>query len=426
MVKFLIKLKSNPAFMLGCIIIIVFSALIFKRCIKNETSIITDYSNINSSMTSNTIKYDIPQVISYQEHDAIALPSPMVFRKSKQLSKDVLIAVDEFEKKIIKYDIRNGEVSDLIGVTNKDNFIKTFVCNSEWIVWVEDESLIYNTSNKSYKWEMIAQNVSTGEQVVIDKSKFKTNKYEVPMFVEYVPDKIDISMTNVVVYRRTSPNMKKITSEVMLYDLDAQRLELITQTNNVNKEMIGNCCIYNSKVAWSVFSQLQENYDKRLTQYLYSDIYVYDISTKRINQLTEKSFYDEPSIYEDKLAVIYIPEKREEQHACYSEVVIIDINSNEVKTIVDENSPCYKKREYELYRTLPKINSKFVSWYNNMFSNRFIYDYTRDAFIELNNDLGYVGRIDTIIWRMFDNAVLMGVFDNNHQQELFYVYINQH
>lgn len=308
------------------------------------------------------------------------LPTDLFFRGS--LKDDTLIGFKQDSKSIYAYDINNGNSNIIANVNDSNNFIKTIICNSQWIVWVENDKLIDGGEGKSFKWQMIAQNVASGKKIVIDKSSFTSNDYDVPMFVNFTPDKISI-YNNTLVYCKTVPNGTKIETQLVCYNIDSNSSKIISSTDDVRNEMIADCYIYENKITWSKYKELNKNYNERLTQYRFSDIFLYDLDTKTINQLTDNDFYTSPSIFKDKMAAVKIPLKKSDIKACNSEIVMIDLNTKKIQTIVDENSECYSRAEKELYRCNPVLTDKYLSWANNTFSNTFIYDYNENKFINL-------------------------------------------
>lgn len=98
------------------------------------------------------------------------LPSGLFFDGS--IKSDILIGKKKDLKNIYSYNIKDGKVNKITSNYNTNNFIKTVVSNTQWIVWIENEILIDDTSNKPFQWQMIAQNISTGKRKIIDKSSF--------------------------------------------------------------------------------------------------------------------------------------------------------------------------------------------------------------------------------------------------------------
>lgn len=319
-----------------------------------------------------------------------------------RLKDGVFLAVNKNFKDIFEYNVKNNTYNGIIKTKNSDKYIKSVACNTQWVVWVEDESLIMNTSSKPFKWEMIAQNISTSERIVIDKSEFNSNKFDVPLFINYTPDQIAISSDNVVVYCRNKPNNSQVASELVLYDLNNRILKSIATTDNVNNELIANCSIYLDKIVWSKYRELNDDFNFRYTQYKYSDMFLHDINTGMTEQLTNGDFYHNPCMYEDKLVAVCIPRRKANEGACNSEIVLLSIKSKDIKVIADKDSPHYIARE--VYRSNPKINDKHISWYNGGFDNRYVYDYNADNFIEVHKK-----QQDGIatIYNMFDNYVFL-------------------
>lgn len=386
------------------IIILAFGVYIFNNVDKKDVSVMNETSRI--LIASNTKIKDMPLDISIE---------------GKLDNGSFLVKKNDDSKNAYSYNKGNDSLKKIVSVNNKSNFIQTILCNSNWIVWLENEAMIVNTNDKPFKWQIIAQNILTGEQIIVDKSSFVTNKFNVPMFINYSPDQIHISKEDVIAYCKTGFNNTKVTSEVLTFDLKTKTSNLIAKTDDVTSELIYDCSIYNNRVVWSKFRNLQDNYDTRLTQYLYSDIYMQDLNSKAIKQLTYNEYYYDTNQYEDKLVAIKIPLKNANQNACNSEIILIDMNTNKITTIVDENSACYKKVENELFRCSPIITDKYISWSNNYFSNHYIYDYKNNSFIDIYYDKK--DNQDSIpnITNMYDNDVFLYIstVDKNNDKRFY-------
>lgn len=244
---------------------------------------------------------------------------------------------------------------------------------------------------------------------MIDKSPFSTNKFDVPMHINYTPDAIAISNENMIVYCKNDFSGSKIISELVLYDIELKTRKVIAQTNNVIQELIVECHIDGGNIVWSKFRELNESYEYRFTRYKYSDLFIYNLKTGQTEQLTKDDFYHNPYIYEDKLVAIYATPNKPGQNAYNSEVVFLDLNERKILSIVHEDSPCYKEKADEMVRVNPKINSRYISWNNSVFSNRFVFDYKNNKFLEL-----YDGKDDTwdniiVLDNMFDNHALFNI-----------------
>lgn len=343
-------------------------------------------------------------VINFTDITKKKLPLDLFFQ-GYILNSDDLISTKNDRKNIYSYNVKNGTINIIASVYDSNNFIKTITCNSEWIVWVEDEVLMDDTSNKPFQWQMIAQNIASGKKHIIDKSSFISNKYKVPMFINYTPDKLSI-YNNTLVYCKTVPNSLKVKTELIKYEIDSNKRNIITSTNDVMNEMIADCSLYDNTIVWSKYKEINNNYEERLTQYKFSDLFIYDLNTKIHKQLTYNDFFHNPSIFKDKIAAIKIPLKKSNQNACNSEVVLINLTNNQVQTIVDENSLCYDKIENELYRFDPTLNGKYLTWNNNVFNSTYIYNYNTNKFINLTKVYENPSIINRI-YAMYDNYVLL-------------------
>jgi hypothetical protein len=334
------------------------------------------------------------------------------------------LALNRYSKSIFEYDRNTKKYYCNIKVRNNKNYIKTLKNNDQWIIWVEDESLIADTSNQPYKWELVAENILTKEQIVIDKSSFNTNKLNVPPFIYYTPSQLAISGDNIITYCKTIPNKEKVGSQLVIYDLNKKTQKVINTTNDVTKEVIYDCSINSKLVVWSKFRKINDDMNFRVTQYKYSDLFTYNLKSGEIMQITSNDYYFNTNIFNDKIVAAHIPLRKQGEVACNSEIVLIDVDNKKIRTIVDKNSSCNKNQNFEIYRCNPKINKKYVSWYNNGFDNMFIFDYKADKFVEVyrkrdNNDDSLAS-----IYDMFDNCVLLSINRPDVNTRNLYIRLN--
>jgi hypothetical protein len=348
-------------------------------------------------LNNNNGDYDKPTSVKpYLNQNKISVDSNLSY--IVQVDKDTFLTVKAFDsdlkglgtkyKSINTYDIKSGEEKPVI-TTNNYISHNGIASSKDWVVWIEVDTLEYDPSNKAFNWSMMAKNLNSEEKIEIDKSDFTSNNYNVPMFIEYIPIEPKISNNNILVYSKTVPNGNKIASVLVCYDLNTKTQKIHDRTEDVTEELIHTeCAIYDNIIAWSKFYQLNEYpYEKRFTQYVYGDIFTYNLNTEEIEQLTFDDFFYQPDIYENKLVAVRVPENKENQITYNSEIVLFDLKSKEFSTIVDENSPIYLKREDEMDRCRPIINKKYISWQNGSFPNRYIYDHNKNRFLEIYENL---------------------------------------
>lgn len=359
----------------------------------------------NSAKTLYITNTDKPKTTVVNAFNVSTKNLPLDISFQGSIKNNSLIGCKEDYKNIYSYNINDANTNIISKVYNNNNFIKTIISDSEWIIWVENETLVEDTKNKPFKWQMIAQNIQNGKRYVVDKSSFTSNKYNVPMFINYTPDKLAV-YNNTLVYCKTVPDGSKIKTELIQYDLSNNSSNIISSTDDVMNGMIADCNIYENKIVWSTYKEINKNYNERLTQYRFSDLYIYDIDSKKVRQLTSNDFYTSPYIFKDKIAAVKIPLKNPDINACNSEIVMIDLNSKKVQIVVDENSPCYSRVEKELYRCSPVLTDKYLLWQNNSFSNTYIYNYNTNKFLNLLKPEDNSIFIDRI-YAVYGNYVLM-------------------
>jgi len=386
--------KWKPPIWLVSTIILLFLMTFFIISCKSNNNISKDSSNTNANLLKKTIE----------------LPNDLFL---KGVSENKIISVKSNSKNIYKYDYEKQELNKETSANNPNNFIHTVICNDEWIIWEEDEGFI-TEGYKPFQWQIIGRNISSNEEIIIDKSILKNNKYDVPLFINFYPSKLSISENNVLAYcKSNTDDNKNIYTELIIYDLKTNNKKSISKTSSVWNELIQDCTIYNDQIVWSKFYNLNDDYNKRLTQYLYSDLFLFNSKTNIYQQLTSNEYYFDPYLYKDKLVAVRIPLKKPSQNACNSEIILMNINDKKISTIVDENSACYTKIENELYRSSPKVNKQYICWYNNGFSNRYVYDYINSKFIEIYDAKSDNADNIVNINNMFDNYIFLNI--NNVQ-----------
>lgn len=349
-----------------------------------------------------------PELEDYTARAVTEIPGGMFI--GGKLKDGVFLAVKEGKKHIYAFNLVKQALSELIEVKDRDNFINIYAGNTEWVVWVEHESYIIEAENKPYQWQLVAQDIITGEQIVIDSSPFSSNKMGLPPHINYTPDQLVISGENMVAYAATDLKGSTVISKLVLYDLNAREAVVVDRTGCVLDEWITECSICGSTLVWSKFKHLSDSYKLRYTRYRYSDLYLYEINTRRREQLTAKNFFHDPALYEDKLAAIYVPPNKPGQLTYNSEVVIMDLQDREILSIVHEDSPIYSKKEDTRIRAVPGIDERYISWYDGGYSNRFVYDYIRGVFLRIfagpDDDRGNTIIMEQVLggWVFFSTA----------------------
>lgn len=354
-----------------------------------------------------------PDVVSRLDYPKTEVPSELFIRT--ELRDGVFLGVKEDTKSIYAFELSDRTLKKLTEVKSEQKYINllTIVSNSEWVVWVEDEA--YTVSNKPFQWQIIAYNVATGEKIPVDESPFLAGnvppniRFNVPPHVNFSPDAIAISEENIIVYCMSNFENHTVFSELVKYCLNSRSRQVIARTGDVTQELIAECAIYGDNIVWSRFRILNDCFAYRFTRYKYSDLFKYNLKTGRTVQLTVDDFYHEPYIDKNKLVALYVTPNRSGQAAYNSEVVFMDLDDRQFKTVVHEDSPIYQRRESEMLRTMPRINSRYISWW--FFRNRYVYDYRNNRFIELFDGIYETLNKDNavVLDRLFDNHALFNV-----------------
>lgn len=347
-----------------------------------------------------------PNIVETKTDQIIITELPLDFSVRGKISDYKLLITGSSNKNINIYNLQSQKQSVLAEPYYNNNFIKSIASNKNWVVWIEDEAEIVDPENKPFKWSIIAQNITTSERFIIDSSSLKDNRFEIPLFINFTPDKISISDDNQVVYSKVDIENQVVISKLVLFDINTKTQKILSQTGPVTDELIYLPTIQVNYIAWGKFKELNMGVSERSTQYKFSDLYLYDIKTQETRQITDSDFYYAPSIYENKLVAINVPKNKPN----YSEIILMDLDSGQIKSIVNSSSSNYQKYSKfadQIYKESPKINQNYVMWMNSGFSNRFIYNYLDQELLELYEDIEDNKKNNITVYSMFDKLIFM-------------------
>ncbi len=342
----------------------------------------TDKNSVDFSQVANNNETSNP--IELLKEDKIAIEIPTDQTIINIIDDENIVVVSNDRKQIEKYNLKTKNITKVIEVSSNDKYIKSATCNDKWYVWVEDEVLITNYEVKPFQWKMVAYNIETKEKFILDISNFNKNDYEVPLFITYTPYKLFLSDSNKIVYCKAIDLNGTVGSQVVVYDLDKKNQSIIDQSLDVWNEYITDCAIYNDTVLYCKFNELNDDFSFRKTQYKYSDLYQYKVEEEKTIQLTSKDFYCDPSIYENKIAIIRIP-AGESKNSCYAEMGMFEATKKEYKSLVNRKS-VYRISDNvseDMYINSPKIRDNLLTWKDTANDVRFLYDYNQNKFIEM-------------------------------------------
>lgn len=335
-------------------------------------------------------------------------------------SGDEFVITKSDSKKIYKYNYKVKSTKYIGSVYNRNNYIKTLVSNNNYIVWVEDERTYNTNDNITCEWQIISKNLLTGEEKIIDSNKIIINREKIPNIVKNTPDQIAISEQDELVYCRITAKESIVTSELIYYNLQKDVRKVIKETSKENEGKIYECDINENKIIWSEI-YIENNDSKfRMTNYKYSDIYLYNIKNGNIEQLTKNSYYCDPSLYGDLATLVRIPLSLPEQNACNSEIIIMNLKTKEIKVVANETQPIRVELQDEIYRNKPIINEKYIIWNNSGFNNGYIYNYKEDKYEEIVKIDNMEKTKNTTIVTMIDNEIIVNIY-NNEMKSNYYI-----
>jgi hypothetical protein len=366
--------------------------------------------------TSNESK-DIEATMINGDYSITTLPKDLFV--IGKIDDDSFICTDTNQINFYSYNLKTNLKSN-ISTSSKDNFIKKAISNEDWIVWIENDTYKEDISNRSYKWEIHAKNIKTNSEISIDKSNFLNNKYDIPTFVSYTPNYLDISSDNKIVYSKmfVEPD-GRIVNKLILFNLNDLTSSEILSTIDVKESFISGLSIYNNKILWSECA----NYDKTgklSTQFKNSYIYSYDINNTEIINITTDGYYSNPILNGKTIVAEKLINDKE---LAISNIVLIDIDSKNITNIVNKNSIIYSdhKSYSESLSYVVDINDKYIAWQNLLY-NSSIYDIKNNTFINLLNS----EEVSTIVSinKLFDNKIFLTVEKDNNTFENLCIELN--
>lgn len=329
-----------------------------------------------------------------------------------RINNDLFICTDTSQVKFYSYNLKTNDKVELL-YSSEGNFIKKAVYSNNWLVWIENDSFIENLSNKTYEWEIHAKNIENNTEISIDKSNFLNNNYDIPGFISYTPNYLDISSDGKIVYSKIFLQSNgDIVNKLIYFNLSDMTSSEILTTPNVKESYISGISIYNDKIVWSECT----NYDrsgKLSTQFKNSYIYYYDIKTKDVSNITYDGYYSNPILNNKTI----VAEKFiNNQELATSNIVLIDVDTKNVTNILNKNSVIYLGNEAysEALNLVVDTNDKYIAWKNLLYNNS-IYDIENNTFINLLNDKE-VSKIVSIDG-LFDNYLFVTVEKDNNTSE---------
>ena len=394
-------MKKGIKYIFIFILIIPIVLIIFYKYIYSSDNKNLDLEDSKVTVSNEDVK--IP--ITHRDNKSIGFPENLFI--SGKIKGNVFLCNDDKGQDIYGYDIEKKSKTK-IGSSSKGYYVKKLISNDNWIVWIEDEQLITNLGNQPYLWRIKAKNLETKEEILIDKSNFSNNKYDIPSFLRYTPEYIDISPENKVVYGKMDLDGDNIINKVMYFDIDNKKLTSIKEIENIQENYIEGVSTDKNLIVWAEAF----NYDKTMklsTQFKDGKIYSYNIDSKEEKSLTKDGYYARPIINED---MIVADKVLNTEGAAKSDIVLIDIKDNKIKTIVDKNSSIYhgdNKGSGEALHFPVSINNRYMTW-SSLLYNRYIYDVKEKVFIDLLPKDDNYKRIAKINY-MVDNYVFMAVED---------------
>lgn len=300
-----------------------------------------------------------------------------------RIKNNVFLVNDANNKDLLEYNIENGKECKMTSVYDKEKFIDIVDSNENWIVWVEHESKIVDTSNLPFKWNIVSYNIKSKEKKIVEKSTFKSRKEENTRY-SYTPLEIKIQNNNII-YTRPYEDEGKLKIDIVLYDLTTEKPKILETISNIPENNIENISFDNNKVAWNKVSGCADGKDNPKYNFPYEEynICIYDLETNKKDEIkfNDSSLYYSPKIYNNDISLIKVYHEKE----FYSELVVYNIDSKEVKTIASEEEKIYSKNNSDTLKSNQVINESYIGWREDGNGNLYVYDRDKDNFIDLLN-----------------------------------------
>lgn len=278
------------------------------------------------------------------------------------------------EDNIVIYN-RNNKSSKIFAQTlDKKNYFRKIKYFGDWLVWLEEVSEVSTETNNDFglKWTIVAKNIKTDETRIIDKSKeLKEIKYR------YAPSNIEIH-NNKIVYFHTDYENDDFCGVIKCYDLDTKDLSIIDKLNGIDDKFVNNVSIYNDIIVWSNPHMLASN-SARL--YRFSDLYTYNLKTKRKDSLISNMYILDPYIYNDKVyAVRYLSDTN-------TDIIEIDVNTKEISSLINIKSNIYSHfSDNFLILQSPKVFGNTLTWWESTSNRKYYYNLTDKTFARINDN----------------------------------------
>jgi len=349
-----------------------------------------------------------PKEIEFSK--AVELPADMLVRSS---TGSELLGIRQDAQTLCLYNIQTKELEEIYE-SSSDFFIKTIVSNARWVVWVEMDAEIDNAGTLARKWQIVALDLAERTNSVIDEGEF-SGDYEGYGFFPLAPVSLSISDKNTFVYCKNFANGERIGSQLVYCELKSGIKRVLQESADIREDYLSDCTIYNDTVVWSRFYQTNLDdmriwTDFRMTTHKYSDVFVYDCISEKVEQLTRDDFFFAPEIYGNYLVMVYVPLTKPGQVTTNTEIVFVDLKDKSRSIIVDENSECYEGLESAsrgLNRYDPSINASCVFWRDPVTRGQYLYDYHSKVFIELPEEAGLNLAYSSMIAELFDEAIIV-------------------
>ncbi|MDO4534455.1 MAG: hypothetical protein Q4B63_01425 [Clostridium perfringens] len=309
----------------------------FVGCGINDINSLTNINSISSqSVVNENVTLEDSEVRDLEESDynSKVILEDIDTRYTLKDINDKKVLYDEGYKSLSVYDEEADTAEKLITVLDEENYIKEFVINENYIVWIEgDEEAIVGEGYSPIVWQIVAKDFKSGETFIVDKTKYDKNNIALEGIEYYEPTDLFISDDNKVTFRgvdkRETDN--RIVTTAMFYDLESKQLKEVARADKIGSESIFFPVCYGDIVCYEKGSNYQET---GRSIYKENIAYMHNIKTGETKIISED--YNVNSINMYKNTIVMTAQYKNNEMA--DSILLYDINEDSLRELFFANS----------------------------------------------------------------------------------------
>lgn len=292
---------------------------------------------------------------------------------------EFLVYSNNNNNSISVYDAKNDYIKEIEKPKLSGNNFFEASYDAGWLVWSENkDSAIGPENSRGFNWIVVAKNLSTGEEKIIDKAQYTEDNFDVPANYYYCPSYLS-TKDGYVVYR--SPDKRavdgKIVDKIMLYNLVNSELNTLSVSEDMDKQSFLYPSTDGEKVMWLDLKDLNTSGRFR---YDHNEISFYDIKNKKIEKL-DLPFSNLIVSFKFNSKDVFISMEKEPTNNAY------DMKDRLVKFNMKDNSVTdLLPVEDEVCASLNIDENGYVTWNNNNQYNYRMYDFKNNNIIQIGSE----------------------------------------